>query len=102
MGNVASLNSNNMETALRAINKWVYWCMNYTSDFIGKVWADEPWLVAHLESKFDHYWKTYGSDAVMNVFYCELDGSNKKKLMAWVMDNYNDEQKLNFNGDENI
>lgn len=81
---------------METINKWIYWCMNYTSDFISKVWADEPWLIPHLQGKFDGYWRTRGSDAVMNVFYCELDNGNRKKLLAWVLANYHDEQKLNL------
>lgn len=87
---------NNATTAMAAINKWVYFCMNYPHDFIEKVWADEQWLVRHLSAKFDHYYNTYGSRAVMNTFYCELDGGNKQKLLSWVLDNYNDEQKLTF------
>ena len=71
--------------------------MNYPYNFIEKVWADEKLLINHLKSKFDHYYDTYGSRAVMNTFYCELDGENKQKLMSWVLDNYNDEQKLRFN-----
>lgn len=86
----------NKELSMTAINKWVFFCMNYPYDFIEKVWADEKWLINHLKGKFDHYYDTYGSRAVMNTFYCELDGTNKQKLMAWVLDNYNSEQKLSF------
>ena len=60
------------------------------------MWADETWLVKHLKGKFDYYYDQHGSRAVMNTFYCELDGENKQKLMSWVLDNYNDEQKLKF------
>lgn len=81
---------------MTAINKWVFFAMNYPYDFIDKVWANETWLADHLKGKFNHYYEVYGSRAVMNTFYCELDGTNKQKLMAWVMDNYNDEQKLNI------
>ena len=85
------------ELSMTAINKWVFFCMNYPYDFIDKVWADETWLAKHLKGKFDYYYDQYGSRAVMNTFYCELDGENKRKLMSWVLDNYNDEQKLRFN-----
>lgn len=84
------------ELSMTAINKWVFFCMNYPYDFIDKVWADETWLAKHLKGKFDYYYDQYGSRAVMNTFYCELDGENKQKLMSWVLDNYNDEQKLRF------
>ena len=82
---------------MTAINKWVFFCMNYPYNFIEKVWADEKLLINHLKGKFDYYYDQYGSRAVMNTFYCELDGENKQKLMSWVLDNYNDEQKLRFN-----
>lgn len=83
--------------SLIAINKWVFFCMNYPYNFIEEVWKDEQWLVNHLKAKFNSIYEDYGSRAVMNTFYCELDGGNKQKLMTWVMDNYNDEQKLRFN-----
>ena len=85
-----------MEMSMTAINKWVFFAMNYPYDFIDKVWANEKILAQHLKGKFSYYYDTYGSRAVMNTFYCELDGENKQKLMAWVLDNYNDEQKLSF------
>ena len=85
------------KTSLIAINKWVFFCMNYPHDFIEQVWKDEQWLVNHLRGKFASIYDAYGSRAVMNTFYCELDGGNKQKLMTWVMDNFNDEQKLRFN-----
>ena len=36
----------------------------------------------------------------MTKFYAELDGNNRKLLMGWVLNNYNDEQKLNFNEED--
>lgn len=84
------------EISMVAINKWVFFCMNYPYNFIEQVWAGETLLAEHLKGKFNHYYDTYGSRAVMNTFYCELDGTNKQKLLSWVLDNYNDEQKLRF------
>ena len=85
-----------MKESMTAINKWVFFCMNYPYDFIEQVWADEKWLIDHLKGKFNAYYEDYGSRAVMNTFYCGLDGNNKQKLMSWVLNNYNDEQKLRF------
>lgn len=82
--------------SLIAINKWVYFCMNYPHNFIEQAWAGEQWLIDHLKGKFNGYYEDYGPRGVMNTFYCNLDGANKQKLMAWVMDNFNDEQKLRF------
>lgn len=86
----------NNQTALIAINKFMFFMYNYPYNFIERVWADEKWLVEHLKGKFDYYYDKYGPYGVIPVFYSELDGSNKIKLMQWVMDNYNDEQKLRF------
>ena len=65
-------------------------------NFIEQAWAGEQWLIDHLKGKFNGYYEDYGPRGVMNTFYCNLDGANKQKLMAWVMDNFNDEQKLRF------
>ena len=83
--------------SLIAINKWVYFCMNYPYNFIEQVWAGDTNMINHLKSKFNGYYEDYGSRAVMNTFYCNLDGNHQQRLMAWVMDNFNDEQKLRFN-----
>jgi hypothetical protein len=85
-----------MENELKAINKWFYFTMNYPNDFIEKVWADEPWIVGHLKGKFEHYYESYGCNGVFSQFYAALDNGNRIKLLTWVMENYDDEQKLNF------
>jgi len=83
--------------SLIAINKWVYFAMNYPYNFIEQVWEGNDNLIHHLRAKFLSFYELFGSRAVMNTFYCDLDGENKVKLMSWVMDNWNDEQKLNVN-----
>ena len=90
-----------MQLSAIAINKWFYWCYNYEDNFIAKIWGPrEPYnLTDHLTAKFDALYDRYGSRAVMNVFYAELDGGNKKKLLEYVLTNYNDEVKLNFKED---
>ena len=75
------------------INKWVYFCMNYPYDFIEQIWGG-TWIERHLRGKFDEYYDLVGSSGVMNKFYCNLDKSHQRELLQWVIDNYNDEQKL--------
>ena len=100
----------NTKTAMVAINKWFYYAMNYNvvevevADFDGTHTENLPdffnafpmHLRKHLAGKWNYGYETYGSRAVLMAFYGELDGTNRKRLMEWVLENYNDEQKLNF------
>lgn len=103
----------NTKTAMIAINKWFYYAMNYpmveveVADFDGTKKEYLPdffnafpmHLRKHLMGKWNYYYEEYGSRAVLMVFYGELDGENKKILMEWVLNNYNDERKLSFKED---
>lgn len=98
------------KTAMVAINKWFYYAMNYgfkemeVQTFDGTVTKYAPdcfeafpvWLRQHLLDKWEYAYDNYGSRAVLMAFYAELDGSNRKLLMQWVLDNYNDEVELNL------
>ena len=84
------------EKSLIAINKWMYFIYNFPYNFIEKVWADDAGLANHLKGKFQSAYDRYGSYGCVPAFYGELDMNNRKKMMQWVMDNYNDEQKLKF------
>ena len=100
----------NTKISMIAINKWFFYAMNYNvvpveiEDFQGKRTEYLPdcfnafplWLRAHLAGKWDSIYESYGSRAVLMVFYSELDWNNRKFLMEWVLNNYNGEQKLNF------
>ena len=82
--------------ALRAINKYHWFTVAYPHDFIEKCWYDDPSLAAHFRGKFNGYYDTYGSRGVMQAFVSDLSKSNWIKLMAWIMANFDDEQKLSF------
>ena len=104
----------NIKTAMTAINKWFYYAMNYpvvaveveTFDGIKTEYLPDCFkafpkvLRAHLAKKWDALYERYGSRAVLMAFYGELDWSNRKLLVEWVLDNYNDEQKFNFDEEE--
>ena len=75
-----------MEKEITAINKWVFFCNNYPSDFIEKTWEGDSSLIAHLKGKFEYLYKWHGSYGVMHAFYGELSWSNRVKLMEWVME----------------
>ena len=104
----------NAKVAMAAINKWYYYAMNYNvapveiEDYAGKRTELLPdclnafpiHLREHLAKKWDTLYGLYGSRAVLMAFYGELDSNNKKLLMEWVLNNYNDEVKLNFNEED--
>ena len=104
----------NTKTAMIAINKWFYYAMNYNvveieiEDYAGKRTEYLPdcfnafpkHLRGHLSAKWDYCYDNYGSRAVLMAFYAELDGGNRKRLMQWVLDNYNGECKLSFSEEE--
>ena len=100
----------NTKTAMLAINKWFYYAMNYPvveveiADYQGTRKEYLPdcfnafpkYLRAHLAKKWDTLYGLYGSRAVLMAFYAELDWTNRKLLMEWVLNNYHDEQKMSF------
>ena len=104
----------NTKTAMIAINKWFYYAMNYNvvpmivSGFDGEHTEYLPdcfnafpkYLRTHLKGKWDDLYERYGSRAVLMAFYAELDGNNRKLLMEWVLNNYNNEVKLSFSEEE--
>jgi hypothetical protein len=104
----------NTKIAMTAINKWFYYAMNYNvvemevENFDGTTTMYLPdcfnafpkTLRAHLAGKWDFLYEKYGSRAVLMAFYAELSSNYRKDLMEWVLNNHNDELKLNFNEED--
>jgi len=104
----------NTKTAMIAINKWFYYAMNYPvveievgdhngvrKEYLPDFFNAFPlWVRGHLAGKWNYGYETYGSRAALMWFYGELSSNYRKDLMAWVLENYNDEQKLNFNEED--
>lgn len=61
--------------------------MNYRHDFIEVIWKDSPNMAQHLRSKYNSYYKTYGSMGAMLNFWANLDGGNRDKLETYVLNN---------------
>ena len=62
-------------------------------DWIDKIWGDCG-LANHFKDKFTEAYNKSGSMGVVNAFYGELDDENRRKLIVWVMENYNNEIPL--------
>lgn len=100
----------NMKTAIKAINKWVFFGWNYTC--VDHIWTDgsghahhevvPQFLVAinwncgfdHILSKWHIATRTKNSNAYLVEFYAELSIENRALLLEWVMEHYDDERKI--------
>lgn len=67
----------------------------YIADKVGR-----PWMASWLEEKFSDCYQSYGSHAVMPVFFTELDSGCRNALIDYALKEYapqgmclNDEQK---------
>ena len=68
----------------RAVNHFVYFCMNYPSNFMDAF----SHMREHLQSKYNSIYERVGAKAAMLTFYTELDSENQKALLSWAMNNY--------------
>lgn len=100
----------NMKTALMAINKFMYYSWNYPlvyhewktdGDIIRKETVPEFLVQVRWHCNFEHMlskWReSIKSDNPMTYFpefYSRLDLWNRKLFLEWIMENYNDERKL--------
>lgn len=107
--------TDNMQIAMAAINKWVYFSLNYNvvpyyyklfngeditiyvPEFIIKVKWTCP--ISHMIGKWENAARTEDAHTYLIRFYTELDFTNRILLMEWMMSNYNDEIKLTFSED---
>ena len=104
----------NTKAGMIAINKFFFYAMNFgakemevaTFNGIEKKFLPEFFeafplsLRQHLYEKWEYGYEKYGSRGVMMYLFGELSQTHRKELMGWILDNYNDEQKLNFNEEE--
>ncbi len=100
----------NLKIAMMAINKWLFHGWNYdvvpitittpdggtkthyVPEFLKKVkWTCN---INHMIEKWNYATRTQDPDAYMVKFYAELDNTNRKLLLEWVVQNYNDERSL--------
>lgn len=70
------------------IDHFVYFTQNYPDNFMDAFGDKDDYIRKHIESKFDSYYKKYGSWSVMIKFWVELDGDNQEKFASWIKKNY--------------
>ena len=77
-----------MNTRVKAMLNFAYFCSNYPSDFIEKAFVNHPDKIKHIKSKFaDAYASAKAVGAVVR-FVHELDETNQAILLDWIDDNY--------------
>lgn len=100
----------NLKSALRGINEFIWMAINYDSvlykfrftdreTYIPRFVAETPWTcdTDHLANK----WLGIAEDMPdgygrLVKFYLQLDNSNKIALLEWIMNNPVDGRKLSF------
>lgn len=93
------------ETMIQGINKFLFWCWNYEPvrcEIDGEYYPDAIMKVKwscnllHIIDK----WKTTlrkahdETDLACIRFFSELDRTNRRLMLDWVVNNYNGESKI--------
>lgn len=100
----------NMEIAIKAINKWFYFAMNYETilhEWVGvsgercskhlpSFLVEAKWTcnLDHMLSKWNVATQSQNPSAYLMSFYAELDNSNRIALIEWLMTNYKGEKQI--------
>lgn len=104
--------TDNLKVAMEAINKWVYFSLNYnvvsytynqssgesTTVYVPEFLVAINWTcpISHMIGKWKYASRSEDAHSYLTRFYTELDSQNSELLMEWVMNNYNDEIKLSY------
>lgn len=98
-----------LNTSIVAINKFFFYAQNYPCvrieyrscsgewkyDYLPDFFkAFDMYLIEHLRSKWLNACERTDSYGFVMKFYGELDGTNRQKMLQYIMENYNDEQKI--------
>lgn len=99
-----------IKTAIKAINKWIFFGWNYPSiehewtnirgekkfEVVPVFLTEIKWTCNfdHILSKWHIATRTKNSNAYLVEFYAELGNENRRLLLKWVIDNYNDERTI--------
>ena len=100
-----AMTENEISTAITAVNKWLFHGWNYETIpqrnhgklvYVPRFLVEVEWNCNfdHMLEKWNLATKAGNSDAYMASLYKELDSENRSRLIAWVMENYDDEQRI--------
>jgi hypothetical protein len=99
------INKNDFYLCADAINKFMYYTWNYNCErivinekafYVPDVILHADWScnVDHMVGKWLSAKDCNVPHAYFSEFYGELDGTNRRAMIYWIMDNYNDEISL--------
>lgn len=102
--------TDNMQIALTAINKWLYFGWNYEvvlhqwkscngeqkTGYFPAFLVECKWTCNfdHMAEKWSAATRSGNCDSYLVRFYAELSMDNRQTLLEWVMQNYQGEHKL--------
>jgi hypothetical protein len=74
----------------KVLGAYSHWLFNADSDFIEKVWKDNPMLVSHLRDKLHGMCKDFGFMAtnILARFDRELSENNREILYKYILENH--------------
>lgn len=100
----------NMKIAMMAINKWVFFSLNYSmvvhqyttsfgtehSVIVPQFLVEAKWNCSfkHMLDKWNEVIRYKDSRTYLLRFYCELSTANRIALLEWVVKNYHNESCL--------
>lgn len=104
------MNSEQLQLAMAAINKWLFFGWNYSCqlhewvDFRGEQHSEclpdflieAKWTCnfSHMVEKWNTAVREGSPNSYLTRFYALLDVFNRRALLKWVIENYNDERKI--------
>lgn len=69
------------ERQIKAVRNFIYFTFSYSPEFISLIWGNGI-TGKHMEEKF----REYHYDVCR--FFINLDNDNQRKMIEWVMENY--------------
>jgi hypothetical protein len=94
-----------------SINKFIFYALNYPLVEFQVMWYDgntrtkylpdcfkvfEGFTLTHIASKWEECCEKTDGYGRLIKFYTELGGESRSKVLKYIMENYNDEQRISI------